>query len=351
MNGHRSGGFAGAATTTGAAGAGAGAGAAGAGVAVASAGSVGRRGTRGDVGRSRAHGQKRAPSSSSFSSQRRSSRGAGSRSAVGRSPAGPCRRRTPGRPRTEHSLEARDQNRRCAYLLVLSPPARTNPARSGRSILDLCQVCKREKPPACATSQPAVIAARTIQRRCATPAKPDPPLSRFSSRRPQPPPRRRRRYRAHCRDAHFRSNSCASASRGPRPRYARRTERAARVGCFRRHDVSASQRCAQARRPRWGRRVVPLVPRDGGHDLPRPRRPEAPRRPLHRRESRRRRAPRYRGALRRLRMAGDGSLLLGRKGAREVPRVHRARGVRGDPARSVRGERGRRERGAGLRVQ
>ena len=53
--------------------------------------------------------------------------------------------------------------------------------------------------------------------------------------------------------------------------------------------------------------MVPLVPRDGGDDLPRSRGAQAPRRALRRGEGRRRLAAGLRGALRRLGMAGDGA--------------------------------------------
>ena len=75
------------------------------------------------------------------------------------------------------------------------------------------------------------------------------------------------------------------------------------------------------------------MPRHGGDDLPRPGGPQDPRPALHRGEGRRRLAPGRRGALRRLRLAGDGDVLAGRHGAREVPRVHRPRKVQGHPRR------------------
>ena len=59
---------------------------------------------------------------------------------------------------------------------------------------------------------------------------------------------------------------------------------------------------------------------------------------LHRREGRRRLAPRLRGALRRLGLAGDGAHDGGRRGGRQVPGVPAAGEVRRDP------ERGGRER-------
>ena len=87
-----------------------------------------------------------------------------------------------------------------------------------------------------------------------------------------------------------------------------------------------------------GRRVVPLVPRHGAHDLPRCRHPAAHRREIHRRARRPGFRPRALLPLRELGLACHHHARQGRQRDLQAPRLH--------PARAVRQAFGRRHRGS-----
>ena len=81
------------------------------------------------------------------------------------------------------------------------------------------------------------------------------------------------------------------------------------MGRARRRRLREGARGAPARARRRERRVVPLVPRDGCDDVRRPGRAPGPRRVVRHREGRHRRAPRFRGAVPRVGMASDRTVL------------------------------------------